>query len=88
MLVGALRAGGDYTAMGDVVNTANRLQTAAAPGTVLVGGATYAATRRVVRYDALEPLDAKGREELVAGLAGRRRDASARATAPSATAPR
>ncbi|MEO6317600.1 MAG: adenylate/guanylate cyclase domain-containing protein [Acidimicrobiales bacterium] len=66
VLVGALRAGGDYTAMGDVVNTANRLQTAAQPGDVLVGRATFAATRRVVRYDALEPIDAKGREELVA----------------------
>jgi class 3 adenylate cyclase/tetratricopeptide (TPR) repeat protein len=65
VLVGALRAGGDYTAMGDVVNTANRLQTAAAPGEVLVGPATHAATRRVVRYEALEPLDVKGREELV-----------------------
>ncbi|MEO7428402.1 MAG: adenylate/guanylate cyclase domain-containing protein, partial [Acidimicrobiales bacterium] len=65
VLVGALRAGGDYTAMGDVVNTANRLQTAAAPGTVLVGAATHAATRRVVRYDTLEPIDVKGREELV-----------------------
>ena len=65
VLVGALRAGGDYTAMGDVVNTANRLQAAAQPGEVIVGPATFAATRRVVRYQALEPIDAKGREELV-----------------------
>ena len=65
VLVGALRAGGDYTAMGDVVNTANRLQTATPPGEVLVGPATYAATRRVVSYEALEPIDAKGREERV-----------------------
>ncbi len=65
VLVGALRAGGDYTAMGDVVNTANRLQTAAPPGEVLVGPATYAATRRVVSYEALDPIDAKGREERV-----------------------
>ena len=65
VLVGALRAGGDYTAMGDVVNTANRLQAAARPGEVLVGLATYIATRRTVRYEALEPIAAKGREELV-----------------------
>ena len=65
VLVGALRAGGDYTAMGDVVNTANRLQAAAAPGEVLVGPATYAATRRTLRYEALEPIDAKGREARV-----------------------
>jgi class 3 adenylate cyclase/tetratricopeptide (TPR) repeat protein len=65
VLVGALRAGGDYTAMGDVVNTASRLQTAAEPGTVLVGPSTYAATRRVVRYDELEPISVKGREEVV-----------------------
>src|SRR5436190_9229296 len=65
VLVGALRAGGDYTAMGDVVNTANRLQSAAQPGEVLVGAATFAATRRTVRYDVLDPIDAKGREELV-----------------------
>lgn len=62
VLVGALRAGGDYTAMGDVVNTASRLQTAAPPGKVLVGPATYAATQGVIGYDELGLLQAKGRE--------------------------
>jgi class 3 adenylate cyclase/tetratricopeptide (TPR) repeat protein len=65
VLVGALAAGGDYTAMGDVVNTAGRLQTAARPGKVLVGPATYEATRNGVRYEALGPLAIKGRDEPV-----------------------
>ncbi len=65
VLVGALRAGGDYTAMGDVVNTASRLQTAAPPGQVLVGPATYAATQGVIGYDEMGLLQAKGREEPV-----------------------
>jgi len=65
VLVGALRAGGDYTAMGDVVNTANRLQSVARPGQVLVGPATHAATHQVVRYDHLGPVQARGREEPV-----------------------
>jgi class 3 adenylate cyclase/tetratricopeptide (TPR) repeat protein len=62
VLVGAMRAGGDYTAMGDVVNVASRLQTLAAPGTVVVGAATHAATASVVRYELLGPLVARGRE--------------------------
>jgi len=65
VLVGALRAGGDYTAMGDVVNTAQRLQTAALPGEVVVGAATRAATRGVVRYDDMGALQVKGREATV-----------------------
>ncbi len=65
VLVGALRAGGDYTAMGDVVNTASRLQTAAGPGEVLVGAATHAATREVIRYEPRGLLTARGREERV-----------------------
>src|SRR3954454_12612371 len=48
VLVGALRAGGDPTVMGDVVNTASRLQTAAAPGQVLVGPITHGATRGAI----------------------------------------
>lgn len=65
VLVGALRAGGDYTAMGDVVNTAARLQTAAAPGEVLVGPDTHAATRDVVEYEPRGLLHAKGRDARV-----------------------
>jgi class 3 adenylate cyclase/tetratricopeptide (TPR) repeat protein len=65
VLVGPLRAGGEYTAMGDVVNTASRLQAAARPGQVIVGPLTYEATRRVVRYEPLGSLVVKGREEPV-----------------------
>ena len=65
VLVGALRAGGDYTAMGDVVNTAQRLQVAAEPGAVVVGAATHGATREVIAYRSIAAVDAKGRDELV-----------------------
>ncbi|MGH9119164.1 MAG: ATP-binding protein, partial [Acidimicrobiales bacterium] len=65
VLVGSLRADGDYTAMGDVVNIASRLQGIAAPGQVVVGPATFQATRRAVRYSALGEVEAKGRGEPV-----------------------
>ncbi|WP_436794968.1 ATP-binding protein [Actinospongicola halichondriae] len=61
VLVGAVQGGREYTAMGDVVNTASRLQTAAEPGTVLVGPLTYAATNAVVEYDSIDPVIAKGK---------------------------
>lgn len=65
VLVGALRAGGDYTAMGDVVNTASRLETSADPGEVLVGAATYQATREVIGYESRGSLIVRGREAAV-----------------------
>ncbi len=65
VLVGALRAGGDYTAMGDVVNTASRLQTMAGPDEVLVGESTYLATSEVIAYDSRGALVARGRERPV-----------------------
>ncbi len=63
VLVGALRAGGDYTAMGDVVNTASRLQTLAEPGEVLVGESTQVATAAVINYDSRGALIPRGREQ-------------------------
>ena len=63
VLVGAMRAGGESTVMGDVVNTAQRLQTVADPGEVIVGSATYAATRECVEYEALGLLTVRGRDE-------------------------
>lgn len=65
VLVGALRAGGDYTAMGDVVNTASRLETSANPGEVLVGPATHAATLAVIGYESRGSLIIRGREGAV-----------------------
>ena len=65
VLVGAMRAGGEATVMGDVVNTASRLQTSAAPGEIFVGTATHAATESAIQYELVGSLDVKGREELV-----------------------
>jgi class 3 adenylate cyclase/tetratricopeptide (TPR) repeat protein len=65
VLVGAMSAGGDSTVMGDVVNTAQRLQTVAEPGEVIVGASTYAATRECVEYEALGLLSVRGRDEPV-----------------------
>jgi class 3 adenylate cyclase/tetratricopeptide (TPR) repeat protein len=61
-LVGALRADGDYTATGDAVNTASRLQVAAEPGGVLVGALTREATETSIQYEHIGPVLAKGKE--------------------------
>jgi class 3 adenylate cyclase/tetratricopeptide (TPR) repeat protein len=65
VFVGALRAGGEYTAMGDVVNTAQRLQSLADPGSVVVGQATRAATGDAIAYRDLGPVEVRGRDEPV-----------------------
>ena len=65
VLVGAMRAAGSVTAMGDVVNTASRLQTAARSGEVLVGPHTHAATHQTIAYEPRGLVAAKGRDEPV-----------------------
>ena len=62
VLVGTL-AGTDYTAMGDVVNTASRLQADAPSGGVLVGEPTYALTAHTFRYEPAGLLQPRGREQ-------------------------
>ena len=56
---------GGVDAVGDVVNTAARLESAAPLGGVLVDGWTYRATERAIRYQAAEPVEAKGKSEPV-----------------------
>jgi class 3 adenylate cyclase/tetratricopeptide (TPR) repeat protein len=63
VLAGAV--GDAYTVVGDTVNVASRLQSAARPGSVTVGERTMRATDAAVEYAALEPLDLKGKAERV-----------------------
>jgi class 3 adenylate cyclase len=57
---------GDLFVTGDAVNTAARLEASARPGSVVVGAATYAATREAMDYEALPKLELKGKAEPVA----------------------
>jgi class 3 adenylate cyclase/tetratricopeptide (TPR) repeat protein len=56
----------DRIVTGDAVNTAARLQQSAAPGTVLVGPSTYAATRTAIEYEDVPPVELKGKSATVA----------------------
>ncbi len=62
VLVGTL-AGTDYTAMGDVVNTASRLQAEAPSGGVLVGEVTHGLTSHTFRFEPAGQLQPRGREQ-------------------------
>jgi class 3 adenylate cyclase/tetratricopeptide (TPR) repeat protein len=59
-------ARGELMVSGDAVNVAARLQQHAAPGNVLVGQRTHAATNRTITYREHEPLEAKGKSAPVA----------------------
>ncbi len=63
VLVGTL-ARTDYTAMGDVVNIAARLQELAPQGGVLVGDATRVLCSDAIRFEQHEPAELRGREQV------------------------
>jgi PAS domain S-box-containing protein len=55
----------NYTAIGDTVNMAQRLQTSAQPGQIFIQQATYEIVKDYVIAEELEPLTVKGREQPV-----------------------
>jgi DNA-binding SARP family transcriptional activator len=59
--LGALATEGEPVAVGDVVNTAARLQAAAPVNGVLVGEQTFRATRHAIEYREAEPVAARGK---------------------------
>ncbi|HZR98233.1 MAG TPA: adenylate/guanylate cyclase domain-containing protein, partial [Chloroflexota bacterium] len=60
-VVGAVGDGNEYGVMGDTVNTAARLQTAADPATTLVGEATWRAAQRHFAFSPPRLLQLKGK---------------------------
>ena len=50
---------------GDLVNTASRLQSAAEPGTVLVGERTFRVASQAISFVPVEPLTLKGKQDPV-----------------------
>ncbi|HTY97916.1 MAG TPA: adenylate/guanylate cyclase domain-containing protein [Solirubrobacteraceae bacterium] len=59
------RVGDSYTVLGDAVNVAARLQSAAPVGGTLVGERTHRLTAKAIDYRELEPLELKGKAERV-----------------------
>jgi class 3 adenylate cyclase/tetratricopeptide (TPR) repeat protein len=53
----------DYTAIGDTINLASRMQTSAAPGTVLVSSHTQRLAKDFFAFSSLGPIPVKGKEE-------------------------
>ncbi len=53
----------EFTVMGDTVNTAARLQTAAPPKGVVLGEQTHATCAHAIACEAMEPILAKGKQE-------------------------
>lgn len=50
----------NYTAIGDVVNLAKRIESAAAPGTILVSDTVYRQVRSLFDFESVAPLQLKG----------------------------
>jgi class 3 adenylate cyclase/predicted ATPase len=65
VMLGAIGTTGEYTAMGDAVNLASRLEHAAPVGSILISHDTYRHIRGVFNVQPLAPLSVKGKAEPV-----------------------
>src|SRR6185503_1356261 len=70
--LGAVGAGMEFTAIGDTVNVASRVEGLAAPGDVLVTHDTYRHIRGVFDVEVLEPAAIKGKDQPIHVYAVRR----------------
>src|SRR5215207_9325199 len=64
-LLGSVGTVGEYTAIGNTVNVANRLEQAAPPGGILISHDTYQHVRGVFDVAVLQPIMVKGKSEPV-----------------------
>jgi class 3 adenylate cyclase len=55
----------NYTAIGDTVNLAQRLEVTARPGQILIDHSTYAVVSGKIIAEALEPVQVKGKTQPV-----------------------
>jgi class 3 adenylate cyclase/tetratricopeptide (TPR) repeat protein len=65
VMLGARPSEGEWSAAGDVLNTAARIQSAAPTDGILVGGATYLVARDEFDFEPAEAIAAKGKAEPV-----------------------
>ncbi len=64
-LVGTIGTTAEYTAIGDTVNLASRMESSAAAGSVLISHDTYRLVPGIFEVVALEPVKVKGKKEPV-----------------------